>query len=59
VPSGETASATTGAEWPATTVDGSAAPGVQIAMRASSPLVTMRPSARKATTCAENGSQCE
>src|SRR5262249_15238428 len=48
VPSGDTESATTGAVWPASTIDGCGAPGVQIAMRASSPLVVIRPSARKA-----------
>src|SRR5262249_50006703 len=48
VPSGDTESATTGAVWPASTIDGCGAPGVQIAMRASSPLVAIRPSARKA-----------
>src|SRR5262249_55874533 len=48
VPSGDTDSATTGALWPASTIDGCGAPAVQIAMRASSPLVAIRPSARKA-----------
>src|SRR5215831_13808292 len=44
VPSGDSASATTGAS---STLDGCGSPGVQIAMRASSPLVAMRPSRRK------------
>src|SRR5262249_49590473 len=48
LPSGDTDSATTGALWPASTIDGCGAPGVQIAMRASSPLVAIRPSGRKA-----------
>jgi hypothetical protein len=46
LPSGDNASATTGASWPWSTIDGCALPGVQIAMRASSPAVATRPSGR-------------
>src|SRR3954468_2311087 len=48
-PSGETASATTGAWCPSSTIAGCNSPARQIAMRASSPLVAIRPSGRNAT----------
>ena len=48
-PSGETAKDAIGAVWPVSTVAGSAAPGRQIAIRPSSPPVTMRPSGANAT----------
>src|SRR5262249_19337819 len=49
LPSGETASATTGAVWPSSTASGDGLPAVQIAIWASPPAVTMRPSLSQAT----------
>src|SRR5262249_47519271 len=62
VPSGDSASATTGASCPSSTLDGCGSPGVQIAIRAFSPPGAVRPARRKSaavtapslerTTCA-------
>ena len=49
MPSGDTASAAIGPLWPSSTLSGSGLPCVQIAICASAPAVTMRPSLSQAT----------